>query len=236
MLKKSKKQGKLILVPTPIGNLRDMTYRSVEVLQSADMILAEDTRVSGILFKHFSIETPMTAYHQHNEHKVVEKLTKQLADDKILALITDAGTPAISDPGFLIVREAIEKGVEVECLPGATSIIPALAASGLATDRFYMEGFLPHKKGRKTRLQDIAGRKETIILLESPYRLIKTLEQLMEHCGAERQVCVCRELTKLHEEHVRGTLSEVLGDFQQRQAIKGEIVIVLDGKPKRLRS
>lgn len=230
MLSKSEHTGKLILVPTPIGNLKDMTYRSVEVLQSADMILAEDTRVSGILLKHFSVDTPMTTYHQHNEHKVVERLTDQLVSGKTMALITDAGTPAISDPGFLIVREAVEKGVDVECLPGATSIIPALAVSGLPSDRFYMEGFLPHKKGRKTRLEDISQRKETVVLLESPYRLLKTLEQLAEYCGNERQVCVSREISKLHEEHVRGSLKEVADEFRQRTAIKGEIVMVLDGK------
>lgn len=222
--------GRLILVPTPIGNLKDMTFRAVEALQNADLILAEDTRVSGMLLKHFSVETPMTSYHQHNEHKVVHRFVDRLFNGDTLALITDAGTPAISDPGFLIVREAIEKGVDIESLPGATSIIPALVVSGLPADRFYMEGFLPHKKGRKTRLEYIAERKETVVLMESPYRLLKTLEQLAEYCGADRRVCVCRELTKIYEEHVRGTLQEVLDDFQQRQAIKGEIVIVLGGK------
>lgn len=230
MSKTSDLTGRLILVATPIGNLKDMTFRAVEALQNADLILAEDTRVSGMLLKHFSVETPMTSYHQHNEHKVVHRFVERLLNGDTLALITDAGTPAISDPGFLIVREAIEKGVDIESLPGATSIIPALVVSGLPADRFYMEGFLPHKKGRKTRLEYIADRKETVVLMESPYRLLKTLEQLAEYCGADRRVCVCRELTKIYEEHVRGTLQEVLDDFQQRQAIKGEIVIVLDGK------
>lgn len=230
MSKTSDLTGRLILVATPIGNLKDMTFRAVEALQNADLILAEDTRVSGMLLKHFSVETPMTSYHQHNEHKVVHRFVERLLNGDTLALITDAGTPAISDPGFLIVREAIEKGVDIESLPGATSIIPALVVSGLPADRFYMEGFLPHKKGRKTRLEYIADRKETVVLMESPYRLLKTLEQLAEYCGADRRVCVCRELTKIYEEHARGTLQEVLDDFQQRQAIKGEIVIVLDGK------
>ncbi len=228
MLNKSD-TGKLILVPTPVGNLQDMTFRAVEVLKSVDLILAEDTRVSGKLLKYFNVETSMASYHQHNEHKVTEQFVEQLLEGKTFALITDAGTPGVSDPGFLIVREAIEKGLNVECLPGATSIIPAIAVSGLPSDRFYMEGFLPHKKGRKTRLEDIAQRKETVLLLESPYRLLKTLEQLAEYCGNDRQVCVCRELTKLHEEHVRGSLKEVAEEFRQRSAIKGEIVIVLAG-------
>ncbi|MFO8087524.1 MAG: 16S rRNA (cytidine(1402)-2'-O)-methyltransferase [Bacteroidales bacterium] len=229
MLNNSETDPKLILVPTPIGNLGDMTYRAVEVLNQSALILAEDTRISGVLLKHFDIDTPMASYHQHNEHQLVGCYVKELLEGKTIALITDAGTPAISDPGFLIVREAIAKGITVECLPGATSIIPALVVSGLPADRFYVEGFLPHKKGRRTRLEDIAARKETIVLMESPYRLIKTLEQLSECCGGERQVCVCREITKIHEEYVRGTLQEVLADFQQRQTIKGEIVIVLAG-------
>ena len=221
--------GRLILVPTPIGNLKDMTFRAVEALQNADLILAEDTRVSGMLLKHFSVETPMTSYHQHNEHKVVQRYVQRLLNGETIALITDAGTPAISDPGFLIVREALEKGIAIESLPGATSIIPALVVSGLPADRFYMEGFLPHKKGRKTRLENIADRQETVVLMEPPYRLLKTLEQLVEYCGENRRVCVCRELTKIHEEHARGTLNEVLTDFRQRQSIKGEIVIVMEG-------
>ena len=233
MSNNSESPGRLILVATPVGNLKDMTFRAVETLQDADLILAEDTRVSGMLLKHFNIETPMASFHQYNEHKVVHRFVDRLLSGDTLALITDAGTPAISDPGFLIVREAIEKGVDIESLPGATSIIPALVVSGLPADRFYMEGFLPHKKGRKTRLEDIAYRKETVVLMESPYRLLKTLEQLTEYCGEKRRVCVCRELTKLHEEHARGTLKEVLADFQQRQAIKGEIVIVLEGKNKK---
>lgn len=232
MSNNSESPGRLILVATPVGNLKDMTFRAVETLQDVDLILAEDTRVSGMLLKHFNIETPMASFHQYNEHKVVHRFVDRLLSGDTLALITDAGTPAISDPGFLIVREAIEKGIDIESLPGATSIIPALVVSGLPADRFYMEGFLPHKKGRKTRLEDIANRKETVVLMESPYRLLKTLEQLTEYCDEERRVCVCRELTKLHEEHARGTLKEVLADFQQRQAIKGEIVIVLEGKNK----
>lgn len=227
MSNESEHTGRLILVPTPIGNLQDMTFRAVEVLKSADLILAEDTRVSGKLLKHFGVETAMTSYHQHNEHKVLDRFVDELLNGRTIALITDAGTPAISDPGFLIVREAVEKEIAVECLPGATSIIPALAVSGLPSDRFYMEGFLPHKKGRKTRLEDMAQRKETVVLLESPYRLLKTLQQLAEHCGEERPVCVSREISKLHEEHVRGSLKEVADEFRQRTAIKGEIVIVL---------
>lgn len=220
--------GKLILVPTPVGNLKDMTYRAVEVLQQADLILAEDTRVSGRLLKHFEIENQLASYHQNNEHKVLDNFIKKLLHGETLALVTDAGTPAVSDPGFLLVREALKYGLDVECLPGATSIIPALVVSGLPAYRFYMEAFLPHKKGRRKRLEVISQKEETVILMEAPYRILKTLDQLLEYCGEERQVCVCRELTKLHEEHVRGTLKHVVENFRQRTTIKGEIVIVLD--------
>ncbi|MFO8054089.1 MAG: 16S rRNA (cytidine(1402)-2'-O)-methyltransferase [Bacteroidales bacterium] len=222
--------GSLILVPTPVGNMKDMTFRAVEVLKGVDRILAEDTRVSGKLLKHYHIGSPLESYHQHNEHKLVGGFVERLLQGETFALITDAGTPAISDPGFLLVREAIKNGVHIECLPGPTSIIPALAASGLPAARFYMEGFLPRKKGRQARLEDIAQRPETILLMESPYRLLKTLRQLAEHCGSSRKACVCREISKLHEEYARGSLQEIVEDFQQRPAIKGEIVIVMEGK------
>lgn len=218
--------SKLIIVPTPIGNLDDITHRAIKVLQSADVILAEDTRNSGKLLKHFDIETRMIQYHQHNEHKVVDKVTQRIANGETMALITDAGTPAISDPGFLLVRKCISENIEVECLPGATAFVPALVNSGLPADKFFFEGFLPHKKGRQTRLKTLAQLPYTIVLYESPHRLLKTLIQLSKFFGSERKVSVSRELTKLHEETIRGTVSEVI-EYFTNNTIKGEIVIVV---------
>jgi len=216
------------LVPTPIGNLDDITLRAIKVLESVDVILAEDTRTSGKLLKHLNISKPLQSYHIHNEHKAVEQLVERMKKGETFALISDAGTPAISDPGFLLVREAIAADLVVNCLPGATAFVPALVNSGLPSDKFVFEGFLPHKKGRQTRLKILAEEERTIILYESPHRLIKCLEQLKEFCG-DRQVSVSRELTKLFEETVRGSLSEVITYFSEK-GIKGEFVVVLAGK------
>lgn len=222
---------KLYLVPTPIGNLDDITYRAVKVLQSVDAVLAEDTRNSGILLKHLNISKPLYAHHAHNEHHGTNGIIKLLKEGKVLALVSDAGTPAISDPGFLLVRECLKQGIEVECLPGATAFVPALVNSGLPADRFTFEGFLPHKKGRQTRLKNLVEEERTIIFYESPHRLLKTLEQLAEYLGTDRQACVSRELTKVFEENIRGTLSEILLHYQSNpNTIKGEIVIVVAGK------
>lgn len=221
--------SKLYLVPTPIGNLSDMTFRAIEVLKSVDLILAEDTRTSGKLLKHFEIENRMSSYHLHNEHKVVSNIVQRIMDGETMALISDAGTPAISDPGFLLVRECIENDVEVECLPGATAFVLALVNSGLPNEKFFFEGFLPHKKGRQTRLNELAELKYSIVFYESPHRLLKTLSQLIEFFGADRKVSVSRELTKMHEENVRGSLKEVYDHFNSKP-IKGEIVIVVAGK------
>ncbi|MBQ3581090.1 MAG: 16S rRNA (cytidine(1402)-2'-O)-methyltransferase [Bacteroidales bacterium] len=220
---------KLYLVPTPIGNLGDMTFRAVEVLKSVDTILAEDTRTSRKLLQHFEINTPLESYHMYNEHGRVESLVERLMTGCTMAVITDAGTPGISDPGFLLVREALKNGVEVECLPGATAVIPALASSGLPCDRFVFEGFLPHKKGRQTAITRIAAEERTSVMYESPYRLVKLLDELTAACGGERQVAVCRELSKLHEEVFRGTLNEAHAHFSQKE-VKGEIVVVLGGR------
>ncbi len=222
--------SKLYVVPTPIGNLEDITLRALTVLKSVDVVLAEDTRTSGKLMKHYDIQTRMQAYHQFNEHKVVEDLTDRIKQGESMALITDAGTPAISDPGFLLVRNCIQQQLDVECLPGATAFVPALVNSGLPCDRFYFEGFLPHKKGRQTRLKAIAAMPTTVVLYESPHRLAKCLAQLMEFCGPERQVSVSRELTKIYEEQIRGSLQEVHAHFE-KTTVKGEIVLVL-GPPK----
>lgn len=219
---------RLYLVPTPIGNLDDITLRAIKVLESVDVILAEDTRTSGKLLKHLNISKPLQSYHIHNEHKAVEQLVERMKKGETFALISDAGTPAISDPGFLLVREAIAADLVVNCLPGATAFVPALVNSGLPSDKFVFEGFLPHKKGRQTRLKILAEEERTIILYESPHRLIKCLEQLKEFCG-DRQVSVSRELTKLFEETVRGSLSEVITYFSEK-GIKGEFVVVLAGK------
>ena len=221
--------SKLYLVPTPIGNLQDMTFRAIEVLKSVDLILAEDTRTSGKLLKHFEISTHMQSHHMHNEHKTTEGLIKKLQAGEQIALISDAGTPAISDPGFLLSREAIKNNIEVECLPGATAFVPALVNSGLPNDRFVFEGFLPVKKGRQTRFLALAEETRTIIFYESPHKLLKTLKDIGQYFGEERQVSVSRELTKLHEETVRGTVTEVLAHFTQKPP-KGEIVMVVAGK------
>ncbi|WP_318343808.1 16S rRNA (cytidine(1402)-2'-O)-methyltransferase [Flagellimonas baculiformis] len=221
--------GKLYLVPTPIGNLEDITLRAIKVLKEVDVVLAEDTRTSGKLLKHFEIATPLQSHHMHNEHKQVEALVQKLKGGAVYALISDAGTPAISDPGFLLTRACVENGVEVECLPGATAFVPALVNSGLPNDRFVFEGFLPIKKGRQTKLQELAEESRTMIFYESPHKLLKTLAQFVDHFGADRPVSVSRELTKLYEETVRGTLSEVLEHFNQK-APKGEFVVIVGGK------
>ena len=221
--------GKLYVVPTPVGNLEDMTFRAIRVLKEADLILAEDTRTSGILLKHFEIKNAMTSHHKFNEHKTVEGIVNRLKAGETIALISDAGTPAISDPGFLVVRECVRNGIDVQCLPGATAFVPALVASGLPNDRFCFEGFLPQKKGRMTRLVSLQEETRTMIFYESPYRLVKTLTQFSEYFGAERQVSVCREISKIHEESVRGSLSEVIAHFTANEP-RGEIVIVLSGK------
>ena len=221
---------KLFLVPTPVGNLGDMTYRGVEVLRSVDLILAEDTRPSRVL--HYGIETPLQSYHIFNEHQTVAGLVDRLKGGTQMAVVTDAGTPGISDPGFLLVREAVKEGIEVECLPGATAFVPALIDSGLPCDRFVFEGFLPHKKGRQTALKRLSQEERTTIIYESPYRLVKLLEELTEVCGEERQVSVSREISKLHAETVRGTLAEVLSHFKQKE-VKGEIVVILAGNTEK---
>jgi 16S rRNA (cytidine1402-2'-O)-methyltransferase len=222
--------SRLYLVPTPIGNLDDITLRALRVLQEVDFVLAEDTRTSGILLKHHGISKPFTAYHQHNEHKVFENIAMRLAGGATAALLSDAGTPAISDPGFLLVRECIRIGVAVECLPGATAFVPALVDSGLPADRFVFESFLPHKKGRQTKLEFLAQLPYTFILYESPHRLLKTLGQLTEHCGADREASVSRELTKIYEETVRGSLESIIEHFTTG-IVNGEFVIVVAGKP-----
>ena len=218
----------LYLVPTPIGNLEDITQRAVRVLSEADLILAEDTRTSGVLLRHLDIHKPMLSYHKFNEHQSVERFVDRLRAGETIAVVCDAGTPGISDPGFLLAREAIKAGVEVTCLPGPTAVIPALVASGLPSDRFCFEGFLPQKKGRQTRLREIADERRTTVFYESPHRVLKTLQQLAELCGSERQVAVCRELTKVHEDIVRGTLQEAIAHFTEHEP-RGEFVIVLAG-------
>ncbi|MBQ5379935.1 MAG: 16S rRNA (cytidine(1402)-2'-O)-methyltransferase [Paraprevotella sp.] len=220
--------GLLYLVPTPVGNLEDMTCRALKVLKEADLILAEDTRTTGNLLKHFEIKNAMLSYHKFNEHQTVERVVQRLKAGETIAVVSDAGTPGISDPGFLVAREAVKAGVEVVCLPGPTAFVPALVASGLPCDRFCFEGFLPPKKGRATRLAQLAQESRTIIVYESPHRLVKTLSQFVEVFGAERQVSVCREISKIHEESVRGTLEEVLAHFTAVEP-RGEIVIVLAG-------
>jgi len=223
--------GKLYLVPTPIGNLEDMTFRAVKVLQEADLILAEDTRTSGKLLKHFDITTQMHSHHMHNEHKTVEGLVDRIKNGQTLALISDAGTPAISDPGFLLTRACVEAGLEVDCLPGATAFVPALVNSGLPNDKFVFEGFLPVKKGRQTRFLLLAEEERTMIFYESPHKLVKTLKNMVEFFGEDRSISVSREISKLHEETIRGTAAEVLKHFEAK-APKGEIVIIVGGKPK----
>ena len=218
----------LYLVPTPIGNLEDMTFRAVRVLKEADIILAEDTRTSGPLLKHFGIDKRVLAHHQHNEHKALNELIRFLKEGQVIALISDAGTPAISDPGYLLVREAIKNDIVVNCLPGATAFVPALVNSGLPPDKFVFEGFLPVKKGRQTRLKFLATEERTMIFYESPHRIIKTLKEFANYFGEDRQVSVSREITKIYEETVRGTLMEVATHFENN-IVKGEFVICLNG-------
>ena len=220
--------SKLFIVPSPIGNLADITYRAIKVLEESELILAEDTRTSGVLLKHYNIHKPVTPYHQHNEHKVLQHLLQQLQAGKTMALITDAGTPGVSDPGYLLVRECIRAGVPVECLPGATAFVPALVVSGIPMNRFTFEGFLPLKKGRHTLFTQLAQDERTIVFYESPQRLVKTLEELIQYFGASRPCCVCRELTKMFEEHARGTLEEVAAHFKEK-GVKGEIVVIVGG-------
>ncbi|MCF8360704.1 MAG: 16S rRNA (cytidine(1402)-2'-O)-methyltransferase [Prolixibacteraceae bacterium] len=220
--------GKLYLVPTPVGNLEDITLRAIRILKEADTVLAEDTRTSMKLLHHFDIKARLQSHHQFNEHKKVEQIANRILEGETIALISDAGTPGISDPGFLLVRTCIEKGVDVETLPGATAFVPALVNSGLPCDKFCFEGFLPQKKGRQKRLKELAAEERTMVFYESPYRLLKCIEQFIEHFGPERKACVSRELTKLHEENARGTLAELLEHFSKKE-VKGEIVIVVEG-------
>ena len=221
--------GKLYIVPTPIGNLEDMTFRAIRILKEVDLILAEDTRTSGKLLKHFDIGTHMHSHHMHNEHKTVENLISRLKAGETIALISDAGTPAISDPGFLLTRACVENKIEVECLPGATAFVPALVNSGLPNDKFVFEGFLPDKKGRQTRYLALAEENRTMLLYVSPHKLVKTLTEFITYFGEDRHICVSRELSKLHEENVRGTVREVLSHFENKPP-KGEIVVVVGGK------
>jgi 16S rRNA (cytidine1402-2'-O)-methyltransferase len=222
--------SKLYLIPTPIGNLEDITLRAIRILKEVDLILAEDTRTSYHLLRHFEISTKLASHHKFNEHKMVERIADQILGGTSIALISDAGTPSISDPGFLLVRTCLDKGVEVECLPGATAFVPALVNSGFPSDKFCFEGFLPQKKGREKRLTELESENRTMIFYESPFRLIKLLEQFSAHFGPDRLVSVSRELTKLFEENFRGTVADVLLHFQSK-TVKGEIVVVLQGKP-----
>lgn len=220
---------KLYLIPTPIGNLEDITLRAVSILKSVDVILAEDKRTSGNLLRHLGISKPMQSYHIFNEHQTIQRLVERLKKGETMALMSDAGTPGISDPGFMLVRDCVKEGITIECLPGPTAFVPALVNSGLPTDRFVFEGFLPHKKGRQTRLQSLTEETRTMIFYESPHRLLKCLEQFAEVFGRDRQASVSRELTKIFEETVRGTLDEIIAYFSEKN-IKGEIVIVVAGK------
>lgn len=223
--------SKLYLVPTPIGNLEDMTFRSVRILKQVSLILAEDTRTSMPLLSHYDIHTPLKSHHLFNEHQTVEQIVSLLKNGQDIALITDAGTPGISDPGFLLVRQCVQNNISVECLPGPTAFVPALVSSGFGCESFVFEGFLPHKKGRQAKLNDLKDQKRTIIFYESPYRVIKTIEQLLQVFGPDRKVCICRELSKKFEEHIRGTLQEVFDTYKDKQ-FKGEIVIVLSSEDK----
>ena len=221
---------KLYIVPTPIGNLEDITLRAINVLKNVDVVLAEDTRTSGSLLKHLGISKPMHSYHIHNEHQSITRIIERMLKGEMMALVSDAGTPAVSDPGFLLVRECIKYGITIECLPGPTAFVPALVNSGLPSDRFTFEGFLPHKKGRQTRLQNLVNEDRTMIFYESPHRLLKALQQFSEYFGPDRQACVSRELTKIYEENVRGTVQEIIAYFSEK-TVKGEIVIIVGGKP-----
>ncbi len=223
--------AKLIIIPTPIGNLEDITHRALRLLKESDLILAEDTRTTGNLLKYFGITVKMQSHHKFNEHKTVEQIINRIQAGENIALVSDAGTPAISDPGFLVVRECVKAGVEVECLPGATAFVPALVVSGLPNDRFCFEGFLPQKKGRSTRLKELAEEPRTMIFYESPFRVVKTLTQLAEYFGDDRPASASREISKLHEQTVRGTLAEVKQHFEQHDP-RGEFVIVVGGKPE----
>lgn len=227
--------GKLYLIPTPVGNLEDITLRALRILKEVDLILAEDTRTSSVLLNHYDIHKPLQSHHKFNEHETSASVAGKIQAGQSIALISDAGTPGISDPGFMLVRECVAQGIDVECLPGATAFVPALIDSGLPCDRFLFEGFLPQKKGRQTRIAALKDETRTIIFYESPFRLVKALEQFVEAYGPERPVCVCREISKLHEESVRGTLAEVLEHFRVT-APKGEIVIVLGGAPGKSRN
>ena len=220
--------GILYLVPTPVGNLEDITYRALRILKEADLILAEDTRTTGILLKHFEIKNAMQSHHKFNEHKTVESVVNRIKGGETVALISDAGTPGISDPGFLVVRECVRNGIEVQCLPGATAFVPALVASGLPNEKFCFEGFLPQKKGRMTRLKGLAEERRTMVFYESPHRLVKALTQFAEYFGSERQASVSREISKIHEETVRGTLTELIEHYTANEP-RGEIVIVVAG-------
>jgi len=221
----------LYLVPSPIGNLADITFRAIDILKNVDLVLAEDTRTSAVLLNHYQVQKPITPYHQHNEHKILTHLTEQLAAGKTMALLTDAGTPGISDPAFLLVRECVKNNIRVECLPGATAFVPALVNSGLPINSFCFEGFLPLKKGRQTMMKKLAEEERTMLFYESPMRLVKTLNEFIQYFGAERQCCVSRELTKKFEENARGSLQEVHDHFNAK-TVKGEIVIVVAGKEK----
>ncbi|MFY0687980.1 MAG: 16S rRNA (cytidine(1402)-2'-O)-methyltransferase [Cyclobacteriaceae bacterium] len=225
-------ETQLYLVPTPIGNLKDITFRAIEILKSVDVILAEDTRTSGYLLNHYEVKTPMRSFHAHNEHKKVDSVVEELNSGVKMALISDAGSPGISDPGFLLVRTALNSEVVIESLPGPTALIPAIVKSGFPTDRFVYEGFLPHKKGRQTRIKQLENEERTIVFYESPHRLIKTLNQLKDHLGEERRVSVSRELTKKFEETITSTLSDLIGHFESVSP-KGEFVIVVEGKTKK---
>ena len=220
---------KLYIVPTPIGNLQDMTFRAIEILKDVDLILAEDTRKTGILLKHFEITNKLSSYHKFNEHKISENIVNQIKAGLKIALVSDAGTPGISDPGYYLIRSCVEAGIEIETLPGATAFVPALVNSGLPCDKFWFEGFLPHKKGRQKRLKELAEQKGTIVFYESPFRLLKTLEQLAEFFGKDRKASVSRELTKIYEENAKGTVEELTAHFKNKK-IKGEIVIIVQGK------
>lgn len=220
--------GKLYVVPTPVGNLEDITFRALKVLKEADFILAEDTRTSGNLLKHFDIRKPMLSHHKFNEHQTTENVVSRILGGETAAVVSDAGTPGISDPGFMLVRQCVRAGVEVQCLPGATAFVPALVSSGLPCDKFCFEGFLPQKKGRQTRLQELSAEPRTIIFYESPHRLLKTLQQFAEAFGAGRQASVCREISKMYEESVRGTMAELVAHFTENEP-RGEIVIVVAG-------
>lgn len=221
--------GILYVVPTPVGNMEDMTLRAIRILKEADLVLAEDTRTSGILLKHFDIKNQLMSHHKFNEHGTSAGIVERLRAGATIALISDAGTPGISDPGFYLVREAVNAGVEVQCLPGATAMIPALVSSGLPCDRFCFEGFLPQKKGRQSRIKALADEQRTMVFYESPYRVLKLLEQLAEEFGGDRQVSVCREISKVHEESVRGTLDEAIAHFKEHEP-RGEFVVVVAGK------